>query len=119
MTVASRPTRTAAQFFSALLFFCPSVLLIPLNGARAKVDLQAPAVEINGTYETGVGTSDAVSEGAVTSKGAETRPTLRSGKVLEFIAGVIISQHSGDDKANEYFLHGYNLWTLDLTFSFL
>jgi hypothetical protein len=31
------------------------------------------------------------------------------GEVLEFVPGVIVTQHSGDGKANQYFLRGFNL----------
>jgi len=34
---------------------------------------------------------------------------LRSGEVLEYVPGVIITQHSGEGKANQYFLRGFNL----------
>ncbi len=37
------------------------------------------------------------------------RPTLRPAEVLEFVPGVIVTQHSGDGKANQYFLRGFNL----------
>jgi outer membrane cobalamin receptor len=75
----------------------------------AEVDLSAPEVEVVGTYETGVGTSDSASEGKITARRIETRPALRPGEVLEYIPGVIITQHSGDGKANQYFLRGFNL----------
>jgi hypothetical protein len=39
----------------------------------------------------------------------ENRPTLRPAEVLEFVPGVIVTQHSGDGKANQYFLRGFNL----------
>ncbi|TMH79199.1 MAG: TonB-dependent receptor, partial [Betaproteobacteria bacterium] len=39
----------------------------------------------------------------------EARPMLRPGEVLEYVPGVIITQHSGDGKANQYFLRGFNL----------
>jgi hypothetical protein len=45
----------------------------------------------------------------VTSKLIESRPTLRPAEVLEFVPGVIVSQHSGDGKANQYYLRGFNL----------
>ncbi len=47
--------------------------------------------------------------GTVTSKLIESRPTLRPAEVLEFVPGVIVTQHSGDGKANQYFLRGFNL----------
>jgi hypothetical protein len=34
---------------------------------------------------------------------------LRPAEVLEFVAGVIVTQHSGDGKANQYYLRGFNL----------
>ncbi|HXF18292.1 MAG TPA: TonB-dependent receptor [Burkholderiales bacterium] len=75
----------------------------------AEGDITAPEVEVVGTYETGVGTSDAASEGTVTARRIETRPALRPGEVLEYIPGLIVTQHSGDGKANQYFLRGFNL----------
>ncbi|HEX7440883.1 MAG TPA: TonB-dependent receptor, partial [Caldimonas sp.] len=70
---------------------------------------QLPAVQVQGNYLNSVGSSDAASEGVVTSKLIESRPTLRPAEVLEFIPGVIVTQHSGDGKANQYFLRGFNL----------
>ncbi len=77
--------------------------------AQDAVTLQAPEVEVIGTYETAVGTSDAASEGRVTARRVETRPAQRPGELLEYVPGVIITQHSGDGKANQYFLRGFNL----------
>ena len=37
------------------------------------------------------------------------RPLLRPGEVVENIPGVIVTQHSGSGKANQYFLRGFNL----------
>ena len=83
--------------------------LIPNSINAAETDLTAPEVEVLGTYETGVGTSDSASEGRVTARRVETRPALRPGEILEYVPGVIITQHSGDGKANQYFLRGFNL----------
>lgn len=66
-------------------------------------------IEIQGHYANGVGTSDAASQGSVNAKLIETRPLQRPGEVLEFVPGVIITQHSGEGKANQYFLRGFNL----------
>ncbi len=70
---------------------------------------ELPAVQIHGNYINSVGSSDAASAGTVTSKLIESRPTLRPAEVLEFVPGVIVTQHSGDGKANQYFLRGFNL----------
>jgi outer membrane receptor protein involved in Fe transport len=66
-------------------------------------------IEVTGHYENSVGSSDAASQGTVTAKLIENRPALRAGEVLEFVPGVIVTQHSGDGKANQYFLRGFNL----------
>jgi hypothetical protein len=63
-------------------------------------------IDVTGHYEA---TADAASAGAVTARLIENRPTLRPAEVLEFIPGVMITQHSGDGKANQYFLRGFNL----------
>ncbi len=34
---------------------------------------------------------------------------MRAGEVLETVPGLIISQHSGEGKANRYYLRGFNL----------
>ncbi|MEP6916334.1 MAG: TonB-dependent receptor [Acidobacteriota bacterium] len=56
-----------------------------------------------------VGVATAASEGAVTGQQIESRPIMRAGEVLEAVPGVIISQHSGEGKANQYYLRGFNL----------
>jgi len=83
-------------------------LAVPLQTAWAE-EVQAPEVEVIGHYETGIGTSDAASEGSVTHKRIESRPLLRPGELVELVPGMIVTQHSGGGKANQYFLRGYNL----------
>src|SRR5205807_6861704 len=75
----------------------------------AVAPVQLKAVNVQGNYNNAVGTSDAASQGSVTAKLIESRPTLRPAEVLEFVPGVIVTQHSGDGKANQYFLRGFNL----------
>lgn len=60
-------------------------------------------------YDNAVGSSDAASQGTVRAELLRSRPAQRPGEVLEFIPGVIVTQHSGDGKANQYFLRGFNL----------
>ena len=68
-----------------------------------------PPVEVKGSYDESIGTWDAASQGAVTKEVIEKRPILRPGEVLETVPGMVVTQHSGDGKANQYFLRGYNL----------
>jgi hypothetical protein len=55
------------------------------------------------------GHADSASEGTVLAAQLETRPVLRTGEVLEVVPGLVVTQHSGDGKANQYFLRGFNL----------
>ncbi len=68
-----------------------------------------PSVTIRGHYDNTVGSSDAASQGVIGAALLKSRPALRPGEVLEFVPGLIVTQHSGDGKANQYFLRGFNL----------
>jgi outer membrane receptor protein involved in Fe transport len=48
---------------------------------------------------------------AMTISGADVnaRPFSRPGEALEVVPGLIVTQHSGEGKANQYFLRGFNL----------
>ncbi len=105
----ARRARTGAAILQFFLFSGSITVGPHCAMAQEGGDIQAPEVEVVGTYQTGVGTSDAASQGTVTARRVETRPTLRPGEVLEYVPGVIITQHSGDGKANQYFLRGFNL----------
>lgn len=49
------------------------------------------------------------SEGIVMTEQLENRPASRPAELLEFTPGLIATQHSGEGKANQYFLRGFNL----------
>ena len=71
---------------------------------------ELPAVMVSGRhYDNAIGSSDAASQGTIRAELLESRPILRPGEVLETIPGMIVTQHSGDGKANQYFLRGFNL----------
>jgi hypothetical protein len=56
-----------------------------------------------------VGTAGAASEGTISTLDIADRPILRPGELLEAIPGLVISQHSGEGKANQYYLRGFQL----------
>jgi outer membrane receptor protein involved in Fe transport len=56
-----------------------------------------------------VGIAQSATQGAITARQLDARPVMRSGEVLETVPGVVISQHSGEGKANQYYLRGFNL----------
>ena len=66
-------------------------------------------VNVQGREDDLVGLADSATQGTVGAKEIEERPLLRSGEVLETVPGLIITQHAGGGKANQYFLRGFNL----------
>jgi hypothetical protein len=65
--------------------------------------------EIDNPAENLVGVASAGSEGAITAAQLAVRPVNRATEVLETVPGMVISQHSGEGKANQYYLRGFNL----------
>jgi hydrogenase/urease accessory protein HupE/outer membrane cobalamin receptor len=66
-------------------------------------------VVVLGRADNLIGIADTASEGNIGQAQLETRPILRPGEVLETVPGLIVSQHSGEGKANQYYLRGFNL----------
>src|SRR5688572_17121732 len=56
-----------------------------------------------------IGKVESASQGTVTRTQLETRPVMRTGELLETVPGLVVTQHAGDGKANQYFLRGFNL----------
>ena len=81
----------------------------PAAAATTTAATNTPSITIEGHYDNTVGSSDAASQGVIGAALLKSRPALRPGEVLEFVPGVIVTQHSGDGKANQYFLRGFNL----------
>ncbi|MEO8257693.1 MAG: TonB-dependent receptor [Acidobacteriota bacterium] len=69
---------------------------------RNVADVEDPAANL-------VGIASSASQGAVTAAQIDQRPIMRAGEVLETVPGLIVSQHSGEGKANQYYLRGFNL----------
>ncbi len=88
-----------------------AALLCGTAAHAQQVAVQTTAqVEVTGRhYDNAVGSSDAASQGVIRADLLKSRPALRPGEVLEFVPGLIVTQHSGDGKANQYFLRGFNL----------
>ena len=78
------------------------------GGLQTTEPVQLDAVEVRGNANVGFMRSSA-SEGTVTAEQLANRPRLRPGELLEIVPGLIVTQHSGDGKANQYFLRGFNL----------
>lgn len=58
---------------------------------------------------SGVSNMDTASSGNVDQEKISSQPLLRPAAILENVPGLIVTQHSGEGKANQYFLRAFNL----------
>jgi len=86
-----------------------SYLLLATAGALAHETAELSAVEVRAQAENLEGIATTGSEGVVSSQRLAAVPILRPGEALEMVPGLIVTQHAGDGKANQYFLRGFNL----------
>lgn len=86
-----------------------ALLIAPALWAADGNETTLEAFEVVGHRQNLLGESLSASEGIVGAQEIEQRPLLRTGEMLEFVPGMVVTQHSGTGKANQYFLRGFNL----------
>ncbi len=99
-----------------------SALLLMLSSAASRLPAQQPAaprdstraqgldsLRVIGRYESLTGIASSASQGRIGRVDLLARPLAREGELLEAVPGVILTQHSGDGKANQMFVRGFNL----------
>lgn len=80
------------------------------SNGRILVDPTATQAPNARSVASGVkGPPGMASELTVSGEEINARPFARPGEALEAVPGLIVTQHSGEGKANQYFLRGYNL----------
>ena len=79
------------------------------NGVPAEAAVTSPASGSANTATGFVAPQAMASQLTFTGEEINSRPVTRPGEVLEADPGLIVTQHSGEGKANQYFLRGYNL----------
>lgn len=102
--------RTFSVFYSKYLFYSLGslVVAIPVQYASAQErTLQGVTVETSRTSQLGI--ADSANTGIVTQQQLYARTAYRAGETLEAVPGLIVSQHSGEGKANQFYLRGFNL----------
>jgi hypothetical protein len=67
------------------------------------------AVRVTGRRDNLTGVALSASQGRIGRADLRQRPLVREGEILEAVPGMILTQHSGDGKANQMFLRGFNL----------
>lgn len=86
-----------------------ALLLGPLAMSQAAVAQAIETITVEGRKINLVGEATSASQGVVGQHEIALRPLLRTGEILEMVPGMVVTQHSGTGKANQYFLRGFNL----------
>jgi hypothetical protein len=79
-----------------------------LTAAASAQDALEPLL-VTGKAENLLGEADTASKGQSDREELLDRPYLRRGELLEVVPGMVVTQHAGGGKANQYFVRGYNL----------
>ena len=82
--------------------------------AFAQEQLPSPESErstivVTASRTSQLGIADSANAGIVTTEQLAARTVYRPGELLEATPGLIVSQHSGEGKANQFYLRGFNL----------
>ena len=106
MDLGRRNLDTAIGLCLIRVLLVASILTAP---ARAAETDPVDQIVVDGHRDNAAGSSDAASQGSIDGSALKDTPLLRPGDVLQSVPGLVVTQHSGDGKANQYFLRGYNL----------
>ena len=104
-------SRVPPSSISAAWVLAPASLLAVarLAHADAAASVSDTSLETITVVATGVSNASAASAGDVSQAQLSIQPLLRPGAILENVPGLIVTQHSGEGKANQYFLRAFNL----------
>jgi hypothetical protein len=101
-----RATRARCAWVRAAIVLAVIGNAVPIVLAE---DIGAGNLDTITVVATGVSNMSAASAGDVTQEQIASQPLLRPAGVLENVPGLIVTQHSGEGKANQYFLRAFNL----------
>jgi outer membrane receptor protein involved in Fe transport len=81
----------------------------PASTAPAESSEQLEQIVVTSARLNLIGTASTASEGIVVNDELTLTPAYRPGQVLETVPGLDVTVHSGEGKANQYLMRGYNL----------
>ena len=79
-----------------------AVTLASESASLQEITVTSERLELLGAVST-------ASEGVVADQELQLAPVYRPGQLLETVPGLIVTLHSGEGKANQYLMRGYNL----------
>lgn len=104
---------TALLLASAALGCCGTAFADDTAHAAAETDADQTGghrtIVVTASRQDLLGKASTASEGTVTRAEAELRPIYRPGQLFESIPGLVVTIHSGEGKAQQYLIRGYNL----------
>ena len=118
VTSFQKPIRAAGKLILAASLLAKAAMATDLTNASPgslvttatnQSAAQLPNITVIGRQDSMLGIADSAGQGVTGEAQLADRPILRSGEILETVPGVIITQHAGGGKANQYFLRGFNL----------
>ena len=81
----------------------------PVTVPKKQSSKTVSEVVITGSRVNLIGSAETASQGSVTREEVELRPIARIGQLYETVPGLVVTVHSGEGKANQYLLRGFNL----------
>jgi TonB dependent receptor/TonB-dependent Receptor Plug Domain len=106
---ARRDVALACAFAFAFPLLAAAQSTPPDTGAARKPTPTLDTTVVTGRTSDMVGVATSANQGTVGAADLSLRPLLRPAETVENVPGVIVTQHSGSGKANQYFLRGFNL----------
>ncbi len=89
-------------------FIASCLVLHPAVWAQSNDPTLAPVV-VQSSRNSVLGEAGTANEGVITQQQLDARTVYRPGELLETVPGLVVSQHSGEGKANQFYLRGFNL----------
>ncbi|MCP9307442.1 TonB-dependent receptor [Zymomonas mobilis] len=83
----------------------------PRSHSKEKISQSVTSkdIEVVASRKDLLGKTSTASEGSITAKEIQLRPAYRVGQILEAVPGLVVTTHSGEGKANQFLLRGFNL----------
>lgn len=97
------------MFYKKISFPHLNLMLLFMSTNVFAESFNLEEIYVTAIRENLIGIAETASEGTISSQRISNLPLSRPGEVLELVPGLIVSQHSGDGKANQYYLRGFNL----------
>ena len=100
--------RTSASFRPLRIAVLAGLSLVAIAAAAAETD-DIETILVTADRPSLLGSADTASDGSVSAEELDLRPAYRVGQLLESVPGLVVTTHSGEGKAAQYLLRGFNL----------